>query len=227
MLEHADTEIGTIYLGRRHVRAADVTRWIYEINIDGALLMSSSDPVSERRLSTAALDQHDGHELRMLVGGLGLGYTAQAALESPRVASLCVVEKLGSVIDWMNDGLLPLSEELAANPRLEIVQGDIYEDLLGPAAETYDLIVVDVDHAPRNRLSEASEPFYTEPGQARVARHLSPGGVLAVWSAEDDEDFLTVLCSVYPRAHREHVEWDDAAVSDSALHNVLFFGHTR
>ncbi|MCP5066370.1 MAG: spermidine synthase [bacterium] len=222
VLGHVDTDIGTIYLGRR--MAPGRSEWTYEINIDGALLMSSSNPVSERQLATSALTMHEGEGLRVLVGGLGLGHTAQAALESPRVASVRVVEKMSSVIDWMRDGLLPLSAEFAADKRLQIVQGDIYDDLLGPASEQYDLILVDVDHSPRHRLSEASEHFYTEEGQSRVARHLSSGGRLAVWSAAADDDFMAVLSEVYLDARREDVNWEDKGLCDEPLHDVLFFG---
>lgn len=221
VLEHADTDIGTIYFGRRRVQ--NDADWIYEIELNGLLLMSSSNPVSERRLSTSALDLHRGNELRVLVGGLGLGHTALALLESPRVAKVRVVEKLGSVIDWMNRGVLPLSSELTVDQRFEVVQGDVYADLLGPASETFDLVLVDVDHSCRDRLSETSEPFYTRQGQTRVARHLEPDGLLGVWSAEDDDDFLAVLASSYPRAHREHVEWEDDRLSQLPLRDVLFF----
>jgi spermidine synthase len=222
IIAHADTDIGTIYLSQREHQ--DETTCVHEIRIDGALLMSDVSPVSEQRLSTAGLARHPGKgPLRVLVGGLGLGYTAQAALADPRVSLVRVAEKMDFIIDWMARGLLPLSDEFATEERLEIVQTDVYRDLLGPPTETYDLILVDVDHEPNNPLSPDSEPFYTVEGQRCVARHLSPGGVLGVWSAFDDEPFARVLAAVYPSGDREEVTWPDDEAPDRTYCNMLFF----
>ena len=222
LLDHADTPIGTLYLGRRQIESRP--DWIYEIGISGQLLMSSLNNISERRLATSALALHEGTgPLRVLVGGLGLGYTVEAALKGSRVASVRVVEKMDFVIDWMKRGLLPLSDELAAEDRLEIVQGDIYEDLLGEPTEQYDLILVDVDHSPLDRLADGPGSFYGAEGQRAVARHLAPGGVLGVWSAWDDEAFAQVLSGTYPRSNREDVVWDDDEEPGCTFDNVLFF----
>lgn len=222
LLGHADTSIGTLYLGRR--RASGVPGWVYEIRISGGLLMSSLHNISEKQLSTSALSLRGGSgPLRVLVGGLGLGYTAEAALDSGHVASVRVVEKMDFVIDWMEQGLLPLSARFAADERLEIVQGDVYELLSLPPTETFDLILIDVDHAPDYRLAAGDGHFYSPKGQSQVAKHLAPGGVLGVWSAWDDERFAEVLGRQYPRSCREDVRWDDVEDQDEPFHNVLFF----
>jgi spermidine synthase len=223
ILEHAHTAIGTIYLERYQNPVSP--GWVYEMQINGQLLMSSLSPMSEMQLSSRALSLHRGEgPLEVLVGGLGLGYTAHAALATSRVTRVRVIERMDFVIDWMRGGLFPLSNELAADDRIEIAQGDIYEELLRPASERYDLILVDVDHAPDALLSCASAPFYTGLGQSVVRSHLNPGGILGVWSAYDDDDFAEVLRAAYPETHRAHVRWGGASPQTPAFHNVLFFG---
>ncbi len=222
----AERSIGHLYLSR-YESPIHPDGWVYEVHIDGDLLMSSVSPLSERELSTRAIAAHTGSgKLRILVGGLGLGYTAQAALESPRASLVRVIDRMDFVIEWLNQGLLPLSKQLTTDERVDLVQSDVYGDLLGPASETYDLILVDVDHSPAMPLDPASLPFYTAEGQAAVRAHLAPGGIVAVWSAHHNDAFEAVMTKSYDRSWVEEVAWvaehDDGV--DQPLHNVLFFG---
>ena len=127
-----------------------------------------------------------------------------------------------TVIRWMRDGLLPLSEELNGDERLEICEGDVYAELLAPGHGAYDLLLIDVDHSPTEPLDPASEPFYTWQGQRQVIDHLAPNGVLAVWSSGDDHDFAAVLDEVYPEATRERVRWINELIDDEEIEEVLF-----
>ncbi len=224
VLDSVETPIGLIYLYRRELLNQPGVE-VYSVDIDGRLLMSSVSPRSERQLATSALAMHRGEGLRVLIGGLGLGYTAQAALENARPSTVRVVDRMDFVIRWLKEGLLPLSEELNADERLELVQGDVYADLLGPASATWDLILVDVDHSPDEPLDTASRAFYSAEGQKRVAEHLAPGGVLGVWSAQDHDSFAAVLAETYPETSREHVRWtvEHEGECKEPLHNVLFF----
>lgn len=226
ILDLATTEIGTFYLSRRESSAH--SEWVYEILIGDEVLMSSLDPVSERRLAGSALKLlQEDRPLRVLVGGLGLGHTAHAALEDPRVSHLRVIEKMNFVIDWMASGQLPLSETFAADERVEVAQGDVYALLLGAPSERYDLILVDVDHAPDDPLSDDSAAFYTAEGQRAVQRHLLPGGILGIWSAAHEESFSRVLADVYSASHSEDVYWQDIELPEADFQNVLFFARSK
>jgi len=206
-----DSPIGVFDLRRREVPTATGRETVTEVLVNDELLMSSRNNVSEKALASRALGMHEGTEdLHVLVGGLGLGYTAQAALADPRVSRVRVVDRIPVLFDWLAKGLLPLSGELNADPRFETVEGDVYADLLRASDDRFDAILVDVDHTPRERLDEASAPFYAAEGQRRVARRLRPGGVLGVWSAADDAAFAAVLDEVYDVARSDRIEWEDA-----------------
>ena len=212
VVDWVNTPIGVFDLRRRDMPSATGTgtERVTEVLVNGDLLMSSRNTVSERALATSALALHEGAgELSVLVGGLGLGYTAHAALADRRVAQVRIVDRIPVLYEWLRAGQLPLSDELNGDPRVATVESDVYADLLGDDKAGYDVIMVDVDHSPKRRLDESSAPFYTADGQRRVARHLAIGGVLAVWSAADDDDFASVLGEVYAHAAGEHVAWDD------------------
>ena len=132
-----------------------------------------------------------------LVGGLGLGCTAREVLACDRVGRLEVVEFLPEVIGWLERGLLPLAAELKADPRFAVIEGDVYERLSRPPQRKFDLILIDVDHSPAERLDAAAGSFYTEEGLAAAKQHLAPGGVLAVWSYAESSSFADALRSVF------------------------------
>ena len=206
VLDVQDTHLGELCLRRREL-VSRPGMIITEVTLDHGFLMSSYHTESERRLAEVALEMHEGKGLSVLVGGLGLGFTAQAALASSRVARVEVVELLEPVIAWLDQGWLPTGETLAADTRLEITQGDVYARLLGPAQQRFDLILIDVDHAPEEPLDPGSAPFYTADGLGAVAQHLSPGGVLAVWSTDPSPAFEDGLRSVFGHVEIEIVRW--------------------
>jgi len=192
ILAYEATPLGDLCLRRRELLARPGTV-ITEITLDHQLLMSSHITVSERALATEALQRHPGDDLSVLVAGLGLGYTAAAALESARVKRLEVVEFLPAVVGFLNQGLIPLSAQLLADPRFGVRDADAYALLHDQAAEDWDLILIDVDHAPDDHLSDDNNAFYTGPGLERAKQHLSPGGILAVWSYAESSPFADAL----------------------------------
>jgi spermidine synthase len=214
------TPIGLICLRRRPV-LGDSGAMSVEITLDNQFLMSSANTDSERALTSLALGMHAGTGLRVLVGGLGLGYTAVEALRSERVARVEVVELLTPVIDWLQKGFLPLSGELNGDARLTITEGDVYLQLSQPPKEPWDLILIDVDHSPDERLGPSNASFYTPEGLALAKRHLAPGGVLAVWSYAECSPFADALRAVFREVRVESSSFENRIVSGEET-NWLF-----
>jgi spermidine synthase len=200
-LDRRPTPMGEISLRRRLEPTLQVD--VYEAMLGEEHLMSSLFTVAEVDLARLALPEVTGPVLDVVVGGLGLGYTAGAVFEDPRVRSVCVVEALAEVIEWHERGLLPLSERLVSDPRCRFVHGDFFAMIadglaLGPAPEPVHAILVDIDHTPRHLLDPSHAAFYTPDGLRRVAERLHAGGVFALWSDDPpDEDFLATVRQVF------------------------------
>ncbi len=221
VLAYSDSPIGAICLRRRELLARPGTI-VTEITVDHMLLMSSYHTASERALSSRALKCHGGTEgLRVLVGGLGLGYTAYEALKSSAVSRVDVVEFLPQVIGWMKNGLVPLADELNSDPRYSVMEGDVYAMLAASPELQYDLILIDVDHSPDEPLADANASFYTEAGLRAAKEHLRPRGLLGVWSYADHSPFATALRAVFPNGEIEPVVFDNELTNEEET-NWLF-----
>src|SRR3954469_6768386 len=150
-LDFRPTAMGVLSLRRRRslISGAD----IYEIKLGDEFLMSSQFTAAEIELARLGLAALDGPDLDVVVGGLGLGYTAQAVLENAGVRSLIVVDALGEVIEWHRQKLLPLGEQLSGDPRWRLVHADFFAmshsaegfDPLAPGRR-FDAVLVDIDH---------------------------------------------------------------------------------
>lgn len=221
ILAYDDTPLGPLCLRRRELLAEPGTI-VTEVSLNHEFLMSSYNTASERALSTVALEMHSGEELDALVGGLGLGYTAREALLSPRVARVEVVEYLPEVIGWLERGLIPLAADLKADARLQVTRDDVYRRLSEPALRAHDLILIDVDHSPDDRLSAANGSFYTEEGLARAKKHLKPGGVLGIWSYAESSPFAAALRKTFREVRVVPVEFKNRFVGETQT-DWLFF----
>lgn len=188
-LDYQPTPIGALSLRKRRDLSSGGD--VYEIKLGDDFLMSSQFTVSEIALARLAVAAHGGSGLDVVVGGLGLGYTADAVLEHTTVASLLVVEMLDAVIDWHRSALLPLGPALTSDARCRLVTGDFFVMAESPTGfdadvprRLFDVILVDIDHSPDMLLDERSRPFYQPDGLRRLTRHLRPGGIFALWSNE-------------------------------------------
>ncbi len=172
-LDYAPTPIGAISLRRRHILALKTD--VFEILLGEEHLMSSLFTASEIALADKGLAALGGDTLDVLVGGLGLGYTAQAVLAHESVADLTVVDLLEPIIRWHEEGLVPMKTELADSPRCRLVQGDFFAmaasedgfDRDQPGRQ-YDALLIDIDHTPERLLHGGSKGFYTPEGLRAV-----------------------------------------------------------
>ena len=194
---------------------------IYEIKLGDEFLMSSQYTTAEielARLGLAALGPRDLQaDLDVVVGGLGLGYTARAVLENAGVRSLIVVDALAEVIEWHEQGLIPLGKQLTGDPRCRLFNGDFFAmshstagfDADAPGRR-FDAVLVDIDHSPRNLLHPRHAALYEPEGIARLAGHLNPGGVFALWSNDPPDDaFERVLAGVFASTKTHVVTFDN------------------
>jgi spermidine synthase len=222
ILAYEDTPLGPLCLRRRELLAEPGTI-VTEVTLDHEFLMSSYNTDSERAISNRSIELHGGRDLKVLVGGLGLGYTAHELLKNEHVASVEVIEFLPQVINWLRTGLVPLSPELNAATNLRITAGDVYQSLHDDSADQYDLIVIDVDHSPSDQLGEEDHSFYTAEGLAKAKTHLREGGILAVWSYAENSNFSQALRQTFKTVVVEPIKTNNALVGQEQT-DWLFFG---
>jgi hypothetical protein len=215
-LDHAETPYGELILRRRRALSLDGAEF-YEVKLGGDFLMSSLVNQSEIALSELGLDVlGDPGPWDVVVGGLGLGYTAATALDRPALRSLLVVESLAEVIAWHERGLVPLGERLTGDERCRFVHADFFacaRDAEGgfdpqQPGRRFDAILLDIDHSPDGLLHSDHADFYRPAGLARLATHLRPGGVFALWSSEPpDEAFGAQLGQTFDSAETHSIRF--------------------
>ena len=163
----------------------------YSIMTGGSELMNSRMSGSERALATLASARIEGRPApRILIGGLGMGFTLRAALEVlPPGARVEVAELLPAVIAWARGPMAEIFGGCLDDPRVRIITGDVAAPIAA-ATDAYDAILLDVDNGPGGLDRAANDGLYNPAGLAAARRALTPGGVLAIWSAMPDDAFL-------------------------------------
>jgi spermidine synthase len=151
-----------------------------ELVVDGVFAMDDLDTSTERALATEALRRLPGRDLQVLVGGLGLGWTAATALAEPRVGAVEVVELHPALVRWAEEGRLPALPP--GDPRLRLRTGDV-ADVLAEHSGRWDAVLLDVDNGPGFLVHPSNEALYRPAGLTGAVAALRPHGVLAIWSS--------------------------------------------
>jgi spermidine synthase len=165
------------------------------LRVNGQALMGTNAPESERMLAELGCAGLRGKRgVRVLIGGLGFGFTLRAVLELLGEDGLVeVAELLPEVVAWNREHLAEVNGLLVDEPRVRVVLGDVYELMLKGEAERYDAILLDVDNGPVAMVQEGNGRMYQADGLAMIGRVLKPGGCVAFWSASGDPAFVRRL----------------------------------
>lgn len=227
-LDYQKTPLGEISLRRRADPRLE-GEILYEVKLGDEFLMSSRFTSAEVQLARLGLDALDGGELDIVVGGLGLGYTAAAVLEDPTVRSLMVVEVMEPVIDWHRRGLVPLGPALSADPRCTLMHADFFVMAASsgggfgrstPAGLVH-AVLLDIDHSPSHWLNPGNGAFYTAPGLRNLSDKLHPGGIFGLWSDDPpDTAFVRLLDSVFESSQSHIVTFPNPYLGGESSNTV-------
>lgn len=227
-LDYRRTPLGELSLRRRRVLSLGGTE-VYEVKLGDEFLMSSLFSQGEIALAELGLAGLDAGPLDVVVGGLGLGYTACAALDLRAVREVLVIEALPDVIRWHRKGLVPLGARLTGDARCRLVNGDFFA-LAGSTGEGFDpvapgrrfhAVLLDVDHSPRDLLHARHAAFYLSAGLRRLTDYLLPGGVFALWSNDPPEDdFLQALGAVFASRQTHVIRFHNPLLNREAANTV-------
>jgi spermidine synthase len=196
VLSHVTTPRGELQLQKRAAR----TQPIYEIIFNGVFLMASYNRLSEMKLATLALEPLASYArgLKVLIGGLGIGYTLRAALDWSGVHAVDVVEIEPHIITWAQDLFGPLNGCACTDPRVRLIPMDVGAYVV-ETDKSYDAIILDVDNGPTWLALEANHRLYEKPALTRFKELLDDGGVFTVWAAETCTAFRQRLEDIFGR----------------------------
>ncbi len=230
-LGYQNTPLGELTLRRRPEPRLQ-NQEVFEVKLGDEYLMSSLFTESERQLATLGLAPLEG-KLDVVIGGLGLGYTAAEALKNENVSRLLVIDLFQAVIDWHQAGLVPMGEVLAKDDRCELRQGDFF-DLARTGFDThasgkkFDAILLDIDHSSNHTLAPANQSLYTADGLASVRDQLKTGGCFALWSNDPaNEGFTAHLQQVFGSATAHNIEFPNPYTGSTSVNSVYVAQNIR
>jgi spermidine synthase len=227
-LDFQTTPIGDLILRRRRMDMLDGLI-VHEVLLGNGYLMSSLFHVVEEALAELGLAAVTEERLDVVVGGLGLGYTAVAALKDARVSELLVVDVMAPVIEWHVKEMVPLGKPLNDDERCRFILADFFALAAEPetgfdplqSGRKFHAVLLDIDHSPRNLLTERNASFYSTDGLHRLAAQLHPGGVFALWSDDaPDDEFLQRLAEVFESTQAHVVKFDNTLLDKESESTV-------
>lgn len=183
----------------------------FEIISNGTFLMDTRDGASERLLVRAAVDAVGRTGLRVLIGGLGVGFSLGEAAAHPAIGNVTVVEREAAVIAWQHGPLGRFSRHALDAPHVEVRHEDLVDWAFasaGPADDplaTYDALCLDIDNGPDWTVTDSNRSLYGHDGLLALQGRLAPGGVLAVWSASGSREFEERLATVFEDVRVEEI----------------------
>jgi spermidine synthase len=217
----SDSERGELVLRER--RSDDGAPTVLELRANGVFVMDTAEHASERALAEAALDLV-AHPHRVLVGGLGLGYTLDRVLGDRRVERCDVVEIEPALVEWMRNGTIPHGPRLLADQRARVVVTDVATAVAEAAPATYDVVLLDVDNGPGHLVHQGNAALYREPFLASLRDRLTLGGAVVVWSASRDPELRADLEIVFGDVE-EHAH--EVRLQDRDDHYWLYAGRRQ
>lgn len=227
-LDYQETPLGGICLRRRADPRLEGLI-IYEVSLGDEFLMSSLFTEAEVQLARMGLAALDHEAMDVIVGGLGLGYTAAAALQEERLSSLKVIELMPEVIKWHEKHLVPLGEGLSGDERCSFTCADFFKMAMSTETGFYEqqperlahAVLLDVDHSPSHWLNPENSRFYTEAGLKSLAEKIHPGGIFGLWSNDPpDQDFTSRLQSVFAKVESHVVSFANPYTGGEASNTV-------
>lgn len=222
ILYDAATAIGYLTLRRRRSVALECD--VFEMLVDDRLMMSSAVTASEIALVERGLERLPQKPLRVLIGGLGLGFTVIAALEHPGVNDVTVVERLEPVIGWHQHGTFPWSAQLMSDARVRIVEDDFFEFVRRDVESDlrYDAVLIDIDDAPDITWHPSHALFYSSAGLRALQGCLQPAGAVAIWCAvEPSSAFLQQAREVFSAVEVIEVSFENPCLHEQQNHFIV------
>ncbi|HEY0905144.1 MAG TPA: hypothetical protein VGE14_14750 [Marmoricola sp.] len=193
-IARAESPRGEVVLRERRDANAPT---VLELRVNGVFVMDTLETATERALAQHALELADA-PARVLVGGLGLGFTMHEVLADPHVEMCTVVEIEPAVVAWMRDGTIAHGPKLLADERVSVVVADVAVALAEAREAAYDLVLLDVDNGPDYLVHDANDALYKQP--FLEAAHRATAQVLAIWSAAEAPQLGAAMEAVFGNA---------------------------